>query len=428
MGVPSRGTTTTFPFGREGVNLLRVQIDLQRRQELVGIGHVALPLDQLPHPGQALLVARADRRAAGFVLPVRRDAFFRDAVHLVGADLHLELVAALAHHGCVQRLIQIRPRHGDEVLDAPRNRPPDAVDDAEDGVAVLHAGGDHAQRQQVVDLVDGGLRLRQLLVDAVEPLDAPLHAGLDVVLVQAFGEQTVDPGQELFAFGAPRFDGLVQLLPRDGIDPAKGQVLQLAAQFAHAQAMRQRRVNVERLPGDGALPLRRQVFERAHIVEPVGQLDEHHAHIAHHGQEHFADVLRLAVFAVRELDLVDLGDALDDVRHLLAELGDDVLGRDRRILDRVMQQPRGDGGGVQLHLRQHQRDLQRMQNVGLPGGAQLPVMVFQAELPGVADDVDVVGGAIGVNRVQQLAELLPEQVRDPLNLERGGLDTRHDPL
>jgi hypothetical protein len=33
-----------------------------------------------------------------------------------------------------------------------------------------------------------------------------------------------------------------------------------------------------------------------------------------------------------------------------------------------------------------------------------------------------------VNRVQQLAELLPEQVRDPLYLERGGLDTRHDPL
>ena len=39
-----------------------------------------------------------------------------------------------------------------------------------------------------------------------------------------------------------------------------------------------------------------------------------------HGQQHLADVLRLAVFAVGELDFVDLGDALDDVRDLLAEM------------------------------------------------------------------------------------------------------------
>jgi hypothetical protein len=46
----------------------------------------------------------------------------------------------------------------------------------------------------------------------------------------------------------------------------------------------------------------------------------------------------------------------------------------------------------------------------------------------MADDVEVVGGAIGVDGVEQPAKLLPEQVRDPLYGERGGLDNRHDPL
>ena len=68
-----------------------------------------------------------------------------------------------------------------------------------------------------------------------------------------------------------------------------------------------------------SLAFRLQVLQRAHVVQAVGQLDEDHAHVRHHGQQHLADVLGLAVFAVGELDLVDLGDAFDDVRHLLAE-------------------------------------------------------------------------------------------------------------
>jgi len=75
-----------------------------------------------------LLVAGADGRAAGFVFPVRGDAFFRDAMHFLGANLDFELVAAFAHHGCVQRLIQIGAGHGDEVLDAAGDGTPDAVD------------------------------------------------------------------------------------------------------------------------------------------------------------------------------------------------------------------------------------------------------------------------------------------------------------
>ena len=138
---------------REGVDLFRVQVHLQGGHELAGVLHVALPFHQVAQPGDALIVGRRPL-AALLVLPVRRDAFLGDAVHLLGADLHLEGLPVRTHHRGVQRLVEVGPRDGDEVLDAPGNRAPLVVDHAQRGVAVLHRVGDDAQRHQVVDLVE----------------------------------------------------------------------------------------------------------------------------------------------------------------------------------------------------------------------------------------------------------------------------------
>ncbi len=94
---------------------------------------------------------------AGLVLPVRGDAFLGDAVHLFGADLHFELMAAVAHHRGVQRLVAVGAGHGDEVLDAPRNGPPQRVNQSEDGVTGGHVLGDDADREKVVDLIESDL-------------------------------------------------------------------------------------------------------------------------------------------------------------------------------------------------------------------------------------------------------------------------------
>ena len=163
-------------------------------------------------------------------------------------------------------------------------------------------------------------------------------------------------------------------------------------------------------------------------MQAVGELDEDDAHVADHGEEHLADVLSLAVFAIGKLDFVDLGDAFDDMGNLLAEFLNDVFGGDGRVFDRIVEEAGGDGGRVELHLGEDEGDLQRVEDVGFAGGAELPVVMLEAELPGMADDVEIVGGAIGVDGVEQPAKLLPEQVRDPLYGERGGLDNRHDPL
>ena len=85
---------------------------------------------------------------------MRRNAFLGDTVHLFGPDLHLELVTAVAHHRSVQRLVAIGARNRDKVLDAPRHRPPQPVDQPDHGVARPHVLGNHAHGQQVVHLIE----------------------------------------------------------------------------------------------------------------------------------------------------------------------------------------------------------------------------------------------------------------------------------
>ena len=128
---------------------------------------------------------------------------------------------------------------------------------------------------------------------------------------------------------------------------------------------------------DLRLAVGRQMLQRAHVVQAVGQLDEHHADVVDHGQDHLADALGLGFFARGEIDFADLGDALDDVRDLLAEFPADVVDGERGVFDGVVQQAGGDGGGVEAHFGQHGRDFQGMHEVGLARGAALALVMLQ---------------------------------------------------
>ena len=184
-------------------------------------------------------------------------------------------------------------------------------------------------------------------------------------------ERADDAVQKGLALAAQALDLVGELRVGEGVGVAEGEVFELAAQLAHAEAVRERSVDLERLARDALLLLRAQVLERAHVVQAVGELDDDHAHVGDHGEQHLADVLGLVVFAVGELDLVELGDAFDDVRDLLAEALGDLGGGDVGVFDGVVQQAGGDGGGVHLQFGEDLRDFERMDDVGLAGGALL---------------------------------------------------------
>ena len=333
-----------------------------------------------------------------------RDAFFGHLVHFFGADLHLEGVALLGDDGGVQRLVEIVARDGDEVLDASGHRPPLAMNDAQHRVTVGFRLGDDAQRQHVVDLVHRNALPLQLLPDAVDALDARFHPRLDLVLAQLLLDDLLHLGQKRLAFLAAGFDGVLHLVVGDGIDVLEGQVFQFAADLAHAQAVRDGRVDVQGFARDLLLAFLRQKLQRAHVVQAVGQLDEHHANVIHHGQHHLAHVLGLRLFGGGEFDLADLGDAFDDVRDLLAELGLDLVHRDRGVLDGVVQQSGGDGGGVEPHLGQQDGDLERMRKVGLARLANLSFVMLLGEIVGLTDEDEVFFGPVGADLAQEIAE------------------------
>ena len=224
-------------------------------------------------------------------------------------------------------------------------------------------------------------------------------------------ERLFNPAQKLLPLDAPRLYGRRHFFVAHRVGVAEGQVLKLAAHLAHPQPVRQRSVDVLSLAGDRLLTIRLQMLKGAHVVQPVSQLDQHNPDIGDHRQKHLAHVLGLAVLAVGKLDLVDLGDALNDVGHLVAKLYGNLLIRRRRVFDRVVQQPRGNGGGVHLHLRQNLGNLKRMNNVRLARGAHLALMMLDAELPCLADQRDIFIGAVGLNPAKQSLKALVDSVR-----------------
>ena len=134
-------------------------------------------------PGEALLVLLG-RGLAVLVLPVRRDAFFRHAMHLFGADLYFERLAVGSDHRGMQRLVEIRTRDGDEVFDAPRYRPPFVVNHSQGRVAVLDRVCNDAQREKIVHLIHTDLLPLHLLVDGIGPLHPGFHLGWNTLPAQ----------------------------------------------------------------------------------------------------------------------------------------------------------------------------------------------------------------------------------------------------
>jgi hypothetical protein len=133
--------------------------------------------------------------------------------------------------------------------------------------------------------------------------------------------------------------------------------------------MRQGGNDFQRFTGLAGLLLRWQEAHRAHVVQPVGHLDHQHPRVAGHRGDHLAD--RLAFGGAAQHHAVQLGHAVDEMAHFLAE----VLGQRRKrvagVLDGVVQQRGHQSGGVHAQLGQDVGDGQRMGDVGIAGVAQL---------------------------------------------------------
>ena len=330
------------PLGREDKDLLRDQIALDCADNIFHILRVALALQKLADPRQALLELVILAGDTQLIFPVGGNPVLGRVVHLPRADLHFKGDALLADDGSVQGLVHIGLGGGDIILKAPGDRFIHIVDNTQAVITVDHRIHNDPHGKNVIDLIKVMILHVHLAVDAVHALDAALDMGALDGLENAARDALLNL-LKIFAVGLPHIPQRLLNIPiADRVQIADGTVLQLLLEGADTEPVRDGRVDLERLKCRIALLLRLFVFQSAHVVQAVGQLDNNDADILRHGQQHFADILRLNLLLGGERDLAELGDAVDDHGDLIAEFLLDLVVGDIRILYDVMQQRRHD--------------------------------------------------------------------------------------
>ena len=191
------------------------------------------------------------------------------------------------------------------------------------------------------------------------------------------------------------FENLVAV----GIQRPETQILELELDRVQAEALGDGRVDLQGFPGAAAALDRRHHPERAHVVHAVGELDHDDADVAHHRQQHFAEALGLRFLAVLELDLIELADAVDQLRHDLAEYRGYLGLGGRRVFDDVVQDGRHQGVGIQAQIGEDVGDRHRVGDVGFARNALLAAVLFRAEFIGFAYPLDLSGRQIGFELV-----------------------------
>ena len=154
-------------------------------------------------------------------------------------------------------------------------------------------------------------------------------------------------------------------------------------------------------------------------MEAVGELDQDDPDVGGHRHHHLAVVLGLALVAALEGDPGQLGDAVDELGDLLAELVADLVEAGAGVLDRVVEQRRAERLGVEPHPGADLRDPDRVGDELLAGLAPLVGVALAGEGEGALDrrrgrSARVAVGGVLLDHGEQVAEqraLLGGEVR-----------------
>ena len=243
--------------------------------------------------------------------------------------------------------------------------------DAERAIAGLDVLQHHAETVDVGQLLEADRLALHLGPDRKRLLAPPGDLRGQSVSQQVLGELAFDLTDQVSVALGQRIQPLLHDAIGFRIERVERKILELFAHLVHAHAAGERRIDVERLLGNPLPRGRRHEFQRAHVVQTVGKLDQEHANVVGDRQQQFAQVLGLLGFARHQLQPLQLGESL----HQRADLGaEDVVdfGACRLgVLDGVVQQRRHDGGVIELEVGEDRRDLERMREIGVAGGAGL---------------------------------------------------------
>ncbi|MNK59060.1 hypothetical protein D3C87_781590 [compost metagenome] len=352
--------------------------------------------------GALLQVGRV--RFAALVEPMRRHARFGRAVHFLRADLEFHGRAVGADDGRMQRLVAVQLADRNVILELSRHGLVQAVQGAQGHVTVGKAAHHHAEAVHVQHLRERQMLAAHLFIDVVQGLFAACDVGLEFGHGQGAFHRFHDLVDHFAPVAARRLDCFRQGAVAHRVQVRERQVLQLVVDVVQAEAVRDRHVHFHGLAGDAALFRRRHEVQGAHIVQAVGQLDEDHAHVGRHGQQHLAEVFRLRFDLALEFDLFQLRQAVDQMRDRCAEALDQFILLDVLVFHHVMQQGGHDGLRVELPVGADFGDGDRMRDIRLARAAHLAQVHFVGEAVGFLDFFQVGRGKVFGQLVGQMAD------------------------
>ena len=201
---------------------------------------------------------------------------------------------------------------------------------------------------------------------------AALHLRDDPTVGKLLGELALDLRHHALAARCKRRQPLADDAESVRVELMERQVLELLAHLVHAHAAGERRIDVERLLGDAACrDSTGHEIERAHVVEAVGELDQQHAHIRRDREQELAQIFGLLGLAGDEVELLQLGQAVDQRTDFRTEFLVDFGFRCGGVFDGVVEQCRHDGRIVELKVGQDRGDFERVREIRIARGAGL---------------------------------------------------------
>jgi len=295
----------------------------------------------------------------------------------------------------MQGLVAVGLGNCDVVLEAARQGFVQIVYSAQHAVAGIDLVDDDPERIHVHDLVESPTLAAHLLVDAVDVLLPAADLALDLVDRQAMAQRLFDLVDDFLAVAPCALDRLVDARRAHGVHGFKAKVFEFDTNGVHAQPVGDGRIDFQGFLGDASAFFAGQHFQRAHVVQPVSQLDQDHPNVSGHGHGHLLEVFRLGFGLGLEVHLGQLADPIDQFGHGFAKLRTERFLGNAGVFDHVMQHRGHQALMVHVHVGKNIGHRKRMGDIRLTATAALAVVgLFGVEIRS-ANQVDLVGAEVG---------------------------------
>ena len=174
----------------------------------------------------------------------------------------------------MERLVHVRLRHRDIVLEASRYRRPHRMHQPEHSVTVSDCLHYDPHRHQIEDLVQVLVLVFHLLVNAVKMLRATVYVVFDAYLIKRLLYLRHDLLDGFLTFLLALIHLFGELVVSFGLKELQRDILELHLHRIDTESCSERRVYVQRLPAFLDYLVMRHIVDSPQVVKPVRKLDD----------------------------------------------------------------------------------------------------------------------------------------------------------